>query len=51
MAPLEQGDSWWELHDKLRELLNHEIDLVVEENLTNPYLKASIRSSRQLIYG
>ena len=50
IEPLEKGELWWNLHDKLRELFNREIDIVIEESLKNPYFIKEIKNNKQLIY-
>ena len=37
--------------EKLKNLLNREIDLVEEQTLKNPYLILSIEENKELIYG
>ncbi len=49
--PLEKGELWWNLHDKLRELLNREIDIVTENSLKNPYFIKELNETKALIYG
>lgn len=44
-------DNFFELKYALEALLGRSIDLVEEHNIKNPYLKASIDSSKTLIYG
>ena len=39
------------LKTKLKELFNREVDLLEEQTISNPYIKASIDASKQLIYG
>ena len=46
----EYTDNYFELHYKLRELLNREIDIVTERSLSNPYFIESINETKQLIY-
>jgi len=49
--PLEKGELWWSLHDKLRQHLNREIDIVTENSLKNPYFIKELEKTKQLIYG
>ncbi len=49
--PLEKGEHWWNLHDKLRELFKREIDIVTENSLKNPYFIAELEKTKVLIYG
>ncbi len=51
IPPLEKGELWWNLHDKLRNLFNREIDLVTESSLKNPYFIKEINNTKELIYG
>lgn len=51
LNPLEKGELWWKLHDKLRELLNREIDIVTENSLKNPYFIKELNETKKLIYG
>lgn len=51
IPPLKKGELWWELHDKLRELFNREIDIVTENSLKNPYFIKEIEKTKKLIYG
>jgi predicted nucleotidyltransferase len=50
IEPLQKGEIWWELHDRLRSLFNREIDLLIEGSLKNPYFIADIDEKKQLIY-
>jgi predicted nucleotidyltransferase len=51
LTPLEKGENWWNLHDRLRELFNREIDIVTENSLKNPYFIKEIEKNKVLIYG
>ncbi|MFV0593850.1 MAG: nucleotidyltransferase family protein [Draconibacterium sp.] len=51
LPPLEKGELWWDLHDKLRGLFNREIDLVTESSLKNPYFILELDRTKELIYG
>lgn len=46
----EYSDNYFELHYKLKDILNREIDIITERSLKNPYFIESINSSKQLIY-
>ena len=46
----EYTDNYFELHYKLREIFNREIEIVTEPTLSNPYFIESINESKQLIY-
>ncbi len=49
--PIEKyADNYFELHYKLEELLERNIDLVTENSLSNPYLIMSIEETKQLLY-
>ena len=50
LSPLENGELWWNLYDKLRLLFNREIDLVNESSIKNPYFKEEINKTKKLIY-
>ena len=43
-------DNYFELHDKLEELFNRNVDLITENSLSNPYLINSIDKTKQLLY-
>lgn len=43
-------DNYFELHYKLRELLNREIDITTERSLSNPYFIESVNETKQLLY-
>ncbi len=49
--PLEKGELWWSLHDKLRDFFNREIDIVTENSLKNPYFIKELEKTKKLIYG
>lgn len=51
IKPVEKGELWWNLHDKLRELFNRNIDIVTEDSLKNPYFIKELEKTKQLIYG
>ena len=50
LEPLEKGEIWWNLYDKLREIFNREVDLLIESSLKNPYFIEEINEKKQLIY-
>ena len=39
-----------DMRDDLKEIFHHEIDLIEERSLVNPYLRASILRDKQVIY-
>ncbi len=45
------ADNYFDLKTSLEKLLNRQIDLLEEKAIKNPYLRKSIDSSKQLIYG
>ena len=49
--PLERGELWWDLHDRLRDTLNREVDLVSESSLKNPYFIETQNNTKVKIYG
>lgn len=50
LDPLEKGELWWNLHDKLRGFFNREIDIVTENSLKNPYFIKELNETKELIY-
>jgi hypothetical protein len=45
------ADNYFDLKNSLERLLNREVDLLEDKAIKNPYLRQTIESSRQLIYG
>jgi predicted nucleotidyltransferase len=43
-------DNYFDLHYKLQDLFNREIDLLTENSLSNPYFVKGIEKTKQLIY-
>jgi hypothetical protein len=43
-------DNYFELHIKLQELFDREIDLVTERSLSNPIFIAQVNTSKRLVY-
>jgi uncharacterized protein len=43
-------DNYFELHYKLQDLFNRQIDLLTENSLSNPYFIKRIEQTKQLIY-
>ena len=43
-------DEYFELQDELKSLLGHEVDLVAPSILRNPYIRAQVEKSRELLY-
>ena len=45
------ADNYFDLKTSLEKLLKREVDLLEDKAIKNPYLRHSIDSSKQLIYG
>lgn len=43
-------DNYFDLHYKLQDLFERQIDLVTENSLSNPYFIIGIEKTKQLIY-
>jgi uncharacterized protein len=50
LDPLEEGTIWWNLHDALREIFSREVDILVEDQLKNPYFIEEVNEKKRLIY-
>lgn len=50
LSPEEYSENYFQLHYKLRELFNREVDVITERSLTNPYLIESINKNKVLLY-
>lgn len=50
LQPIEKGELWWKLHDKLRDYFQREIDIITENSLKNPYFIKELDETKQLIY-
>jgi predicted nucleotidyltransferase len=48
--PVDRGEALHSLWDKLEALFKRKVDLLTEESIRNPYLKASIDRTKKLIY-
>lgn len=48
--PVDRGDALLSLWDKLEALFNRKVDLLTEDSIRNPYLKANINRTKRLIY-
>lgn len=48
--PVDRGEALLSLWDKLETLFKRKVDLLTEESIRNPYLKASIDRTKKLIY-
>jgi hypothetical protein len=47
----EYADNYFDLKESLEILFKRNVDLLEEKAIKNPYLKQSIDSSKQLVYG
>lgn len=45
------ADNYFDFKDSLEHLFKREVDLLEDKAINNPYLRQSIDSSKQLIYG
>ena len=45
------ADNYFDLKKSLENILNRQVDLLEDKAVKNPYLRQSIDSSKQLIYG
>jgi len=45
------ADNYFDLKRSLEKLFNREVDLLEDNAIKNPYLRQSIDSTKQLIYG
>jgi uncharacterized protein len=50
ISPEEYSENYFQLHYKLRELFDREIDVITERSLSNPYFIESINKNKVLIY-
>lgn len=50
MPPLTQGENLLSLWAELETLLKRRVDLLTPESLQNPFLKAEIERTKQLLY-
>ena len=47
----EYADNYFDLKESLEKLFKRDVDLLEEKAIKNPYLRQSIDSSKQLVYG
>jgi uncharacterized protein len=47
----EYADNYFDFKFSLQDILKHEIDLLEEKAIKNPYFKESIEVSKKLVYG
>ena len=45
------ADNYFDLKSSLERILNRQVDLLEEKAIKNPYLRQSIDSSKQILYG
>jgi uncharacterized protein len=45
------ADNYFDFKTSLEKLLNRQVDLLEDKAIKNPYLRKSIDSSKQMIYG
>lgn len=48
--PADRGEALLSLWDNFEALFKRKVDLLTEESIRNPYLKASINRTKKLIY-
>jgi len=48
--PVDRGEALLSLWDKLESLFKRKVDLLTDDSIRNPYLKASINRTKKLIY-
>ena len=48
---IEYADNYFDFKFSLEDLFNRKIDLLEEKAIKNPFLKQSINTSKELIYG
>lgn len=45
------ADNYFELKDSLEHIFNRKVDLLENQAINNPYLRQSIDSQKQIVYG
>jgi predicted nucleotidyltransferase len=45
------ADNYFDLKDSLEKLFHRDVDMLEDKAINNPYLRQSIDSTKQLIYG
>ena len=50
MPPLARGEKLIGLWDALEDLFTRKVDLLTDQPIKNPYLRANVHSTKQLIY-
>jgi predicted nucleotidyltransferase len=48
--PLDRGEALLSFWDKFEDLFKRKVDLLTEDSIRNPYLKANINRTKKLIY-
>jgi hypothetical protein len=48
--PADRGEALLSLWDRLEALFGRKVDMLTEDSIRNPYLKASINRTKKLIY-
>ena len=48
--PLDRGEALLSLWDKLEAFFKRKVDLLTDDSIRNPYLKANINRTKKLIY-
>jgi predicted nucleotidyltransferase len=48
--PADRGDALLSLWDKLEALFKRKVDLLTDESIKNPYLRANVDRTKKLIY-
>ena len=43
-------DRYFNMKEELERILNHQVDLVCENQITNPFFKEDIERSKQILY-
>ena len=46
----EYAENFWSLEESLKDLLQHEVDIVVEKNLRNPFFIKVMNQTKTTIY-
>ncbi len=46
LDPVENGELWWSLWYKLRDLYQRDVDLLIERSIVNPYFKEALLEKR-----
>jgi len=49
-ADIDLFSTYFELKEKLEEIFNRSIDLVIDKNFSNPYFRESVEKTRKIIY-